>query len=137
MVFSSVRVIILLICVGFLTVQLNKVHGLTSVELAIRHSKNAPVTVSSHQRILTDSAMQGMKTEKKAASLKKRLDPYRSSKRRVRKESRNKPWAHLRVGVIDCYSMRKILCYRKKQIIALSHSKIFLLSDFQVGFFFP
>lgn len=87
MVFSSVRVIILLICVGFLAVQVNKVDGLTSVELAIRHSKNAPVTVSSHQRILTESAMQSMKTEKKAASLKKRLDPYRSSKRRVRKGS--------------------------------------------------
>lgn len=87
MVSSAHRVFILLICVGFLAVQQNKVYGLTSVDLAIRHSKKAPGTVSSHQRILGDENMQVRNKEKKSASLNKTFDPYQSSKRRVRRGS--------------------------------------------------
>ncbi|KDP41199.1 hypothetical protein JCGZ_15606 [Jatropha curcas] len=78
MVSSVHRVLILVICVGFLAVEQNiKVHGLTSTELAIRRSKITPGTVpSSTQRILSTDSNQN-----------KAFDPYRSSKRRVRKGS--------------------------------------------------
>ncbi|CAK7326083.1 unnamed protein product [Dovyalis caffra] len=86
MAFSAHRVLILLICIGFIAVQPDKVYGLSSVELVFRHNQKAQGTVPHSQRILKDVSMQGMNT-KKSAHANKTFDPSQSSKRRVRRGS--------------------------------------------------
>ncbi|KAM7252326.1 hypothetical protein ACFE04_024209 [Oxalis oulophora] len=71
MVFSSHRVLILLLCIGLLAVRLNKADGARNIDL-----------VQKNERILKDVAMKGMNAEKKSAPANKKFDPNESSKRR-------------------------------------------------------
>ncbi|KAL9389088.1 hypothetical protein Peur_017693 [Populus x canadensis] len=86
MVFCSRRVLILLICIGFIAVQPHKLYGLTSVEVILRHDRKAHGTLPYSQRSLKDVDMQGMDT-KKSAQANKTFDPSQTSKRRVRRGS--------------------------------------------------
>ncbi|KAJ6899895.1 hypothetical protein NC652_026138 [Populus alba x Populus x berolinensis] len=86
MVFCSRRVLILLICIGFIAVQPHKLYGLTSVEVILRHDRKAHGTLPHSQRSLKDVDMQGMDT-KTSAQANKRFDPSQTSKRRARRGS--------------------------------------------------
>ena len=86
MVFCAYRVLILLICIGFIAVQPDEVYGLTSVELVLRHNQKDQGTVPQNQRVLTDVDMQGMDI-KKSAHASKTFDRSQSSKRGVRRGS--------------------------------------------------
>uniref|UniRef100_A0A6N2LQE6 Uncharacterized protein n=1 Tax=Salix viminalis TaxID=40686 RepID=A0A6N2LQE6_SALVM len=86
MVFCAHRVLILLICIGFIAVQPDEVYGLTSVELVLRHNQKDQGTVPQNQRVLKDVDMQGMDI-KKSAHASKTFDRSQSSKRGVRRGS--------------------------------------------------
>ncbi|KAF9677065.1 hypothetical protein SADUNF_Sadunf08G0068800 [Salix dunnii] len=86
MVFCAYRVLILLICIGFIAVQPDEVYGLTSVELVLRHNQKDQGIVPQNQRVLTDVDMQGMDI-KKSAHASKTFDRSQSSKRGVRRGS--------------------------------------------------
>lgn len=86
MVFCAHRVLILLICIGFIAVQPDEVYGLTSVELVLRHNQKAQGTAPQSQRVLKDVDLQGMDT-KKSAHTSKTFDRSQSNKRGVRKGS--------------------------------------------------
>ncbi|KAK9277345.1 hypothetical protein L1049_006886 [Liquidambar formosana] len=86
MVFSASRVLILLICIGFI-VQPDKVSGLRSIELVLRNSKVDHVLMPKNQRILKAVVMDNLNTEKRSAPVNKEFDPNQSSKRKVRKGS--------------------------------------------------
>lgn len=83
MLLSTQRVFILVICIGLLVVQ--PVSGLRSIGLAIRWSKEDDRQVVTNQRLLKEVVKEEVNVEKKAATLNKKLDPYQSSKRRVRR----------------------------------------------------
>ncbi|KAF9674450.1 hypothetical protein SADUNF_Sadunf10G0128500 [Salix dunnii] len=86
MVFCSHRVLVLLICIGFIAVQPDKLYGLTSVEMILRHDQKAHGTLPHNQRSLKDVNLQGMGTTKPAQA-NMTFDPSQTSKRRVRKGS--------------------------------------------------
>nr|APR63768.1 hypothetical protein [Populus tomentosa] len=86
MVFCAHRVLILLICIGFIAVQPDEVYGLTSVELVLRHNQKAQGTAPQSQRVLKDVDMQGMDT-KKSAHASKTFDRSQSNKRNARRGS--------------------------------------------------
>lgn len=86
MVFGAQRAFILLICIGFLVVQPEKVSGLRRIDLAPKQGQERGA-LAQNQRILKAVAMEAMNTEKKSAHANKKLDPNDSSKRRVRKGS--------------------------------------------------
>ncbi|KAB5538536.1 hypothetical protein DKX38_016069 [Salix brachista] len=86
MVFCSHRVLVLLICIGFIAVQPDKLHGLTSVEMILRHDQKAHGTPPHNQRSLKDVNWQGMGT-KKSAQANMTLDASQTSKRRARRGS--------------------------------------------------
>jgi hypothetical protein len=87
MVFSAHRAFILLICIGFLAVQPDKVSGMRRIDLAPIQGQEVRGAMTQNRRILKDVAMEGMNTEKKSAHVNKKFDPNESSKRSVRKGS--------------------------------------------------
>ncbi|KAJ6312115.1 hypothetical protein OIU76_012062 [Salix suchowensis] len=86
MVSRSHRVLVLLICIGFIAVQPDKLHGLTSVEMILRHDQRAHGTPPHNQRSLKDVNWQGMGT-KKSAKANMTLDASQTSKRGARRGS--------------------------------------------------
>ncbi|XAR55999.1 hypothetical protein NMG60_11036270 [Bertholletia excelsa] len=86
MLFSTQRMFILLICIIFLSIQPAEVSSLRSIHLVLRHSKEDHGVVLRNLHMLKVEK-QTVNTEKKQAPAKKTSNPYRSSKRRVRKGS--------------------------------------------------
>ncbi|XVF43117.1 hypothetical protein PTKIN_Ptkin02bG0014800 [Pterospermum kingtungense] len=76
---SAQRVLIFLIFFGLLAVQPDRVHGLRSIDLVLRHHHQ--------QRVLMAVDVKGMSTEVKPAPVNSSFDPNQSSKRRVRRGS--------------------------------------------------
>ncbi|KAI4314159.1 hypothetical protein L6164_027094 [Bauhinia variegata] len=88
MVFSASRVLILLLlCIGFLSFQPDKAFGLRSFELALGQSQEENKTMLRNQRILKAVNMEVMSTKKDSAKANKKFDQNQSSKRRVRRGS--------------------------------------------------
>ena len=84
------RVLIILICIGFLSLQLDKVYGLTSADIALRDHKQGNNHILLHiRRLLKAVAVKGMSTQKKPTTPRndKPFDPNQSSKRKVRRGS--------------------------------------------------
>ncbi|CAK9136347.1 unnamed protein product [Ilex paraguariensis] len=86
MVCSTHRVFILLICIGILAIQLEKVSGLRSRDFVLRWSKEDHGRVLKNKRMLR-AVVQDLNTMKKQAPVNKTFDPNQSSKRRVRRGS--------------------------------------------------
>lgn len=72
---------------GLLTIQLHKVSGLRSIDLALRQNQHNQETLLRDRRILMASTTQAMNTQPKSAQTKNSFDPNQSSKRRVRRGS--------------------------------------------------
>ncbi|KAH7515943.1 hypothetical protein FEM48_Zijuj10G0081900 [Ziziphus jujuba var. spinosa] len=86
MVLTSHRVLILLICIGFLVVQPDKVSGLRSIGIAIRETKKYhDLLLSKNQRILKAVNMEEINTTKNSKTSDEKFDPNQSSKRKVRR----------------------------------------------------
>ncbi|XP_024933981.3 CLAVATA3/ESR (CLE)-related protein 45 [Ziziphus jujuba] len=86
MVLTSHRVLILLICIGFLVVQPDKVSGLRSIGIAIRETKkDHDLLLSKNQRILKAVNMEEINTTKNSKTSDEKFDPNQSSKRKVRR----------------------------------------------------
>ncbi|GMN41852.1 hypothetical protein TIFTF001_011080 [Ficus carica] len=86
--FSTHRVLILLICIGLLSVQPDKVSGLRSIDTALREHKQDNHILLQIRRFLKVVNMEGMSTEKRtSASRNDKVDPNQSSKRQVRRGS--------------------------------------------------
>ncbi|KAF3431462.1 hypothetical protein FNV43_RR26193 [Rhamnella rubrinervis] len=88
MVFATHRVVIVLICIGFLAVQPNEVSCLTSVGIALRDTKQEHgILPPQNQRMLKAVDMEEMNTMKKknSTALNDKFDPNQSSKRKVRR----------------------------------------------------
>lgn len=85
MFFISQKVFILVICIGFLSIQTDKVSGLTSLQIALKddHSLLLPHI----RRLLKVVKVDEMNAEKKPACLNTKFDLNKSSKRRVRRGS--------------------------------------------------
>ncbi|KAJ0038312.1 hypothetical protein Pint_22766 [Pistacia integerrima] len=77
MVFCAQRVLILLLCMGLLTVQPDQVYGLRRIDLLRQNN----------QRSLKATTMEEMNTQKNSTQIKSTFDPNQSSKRRVRRGS--------------------------------------------------
>ena len=95
MVFSTQRLFILLICIGFFTVEPAKGSSLRSIYIVLRWSKEDDGPALNYQRTLNAVEMQTVNTEKEHAPVNKTLDPNQSSKRRVRRGSdpiHNRSW---------------------------------------------
>ena len=87
MVSRAQRVLILLICIGFLAVEPDKVSGLRSIDLALRQSPEYHMLAAKNQRTLKAVVMENQSKEEKAAPVNKKFDLNQSSKRRVRRGS--------------------------------------------------
>ncbi|KAL6969598.1 hypothetical protein U1Q18_029308 [Sarracenia purpurea var. burkii] len=88
MVFIASRLCILLICIGFFTVQPTKGSSLRSIDLVLRWSKeDYGPELKYQQRTLMAAEIQTRNTEKKRVSVNKTLDPNKSSKRSIRRGS--------------------------------------------------
>lgn len=86
MVSTSYRVLILLICIGFLVVQPDKVSGSRSIRIAIRETKqDHDVLQPKNQRILKAVDMEEINTTKNSTISNEKFDPNQSSKRKVRR----------------------------------------------------
>lgn len=86
MVSSVHRTFILLLCIGYLAVQPDKVSGLKRMDLALRQGQEVRGLQAKNPRILKAVTYEGMNTQKKPPHAKK-FDPNESSKRRVRRGS--------------------------------------------------
>nr|DAD34879.1 TPA_asm: hypothetical protein HUJ06_005519 [Nelumbo nucifera] len=87
MVFCAYRMFVLVICIGFLVVQPQKVSGLSSIDLVLRWKKEEQALTPKNSRFLAAVEVEELNTKKKSVSPSSRLDPNRSSKRRVRRGS--------------------------------------------------
>ncbi|PSR85064.1 CLE45p like [Actinidia chinensis var. chinensis] len=87
MVFSTQRLFILLICIGFFTVQPAKSSSLRSIDIVLRWSKEDDGPALHYHRTLKAVEMQMVNTKKKHAPVNKTLDPNQSRKRSVRRGS--------------------------------------------------
>uniref|UniRef100_A0A2N9J093 Uncharacterized protein n=1 Tax=Fagus sylvatica TaxID=28930 RepID=A0A2N9J093_FAGSY len=88
MVFNAHRAFILLICIGILAIQLDKVTGLRSIDIALKQGQEDHGILSAqYRRILKAVTTEGMNTEKKSEHANKKFEPNESSKRTVRKGS--------------------------------------------------
>ncbi|XP_018817661.1 CLAVATA3/ESR (CLE)-related protein 45 [Juglans regia] len=87
MVYGAHRVFILLICIGFLAVQPDKVSGLRSIGLALKQGQEDCELMAQNHRVLKVVAMEQINTGKTTAHVNKKFDPNESSKRRVRRGS--------------------------------------------------
>ncbi|EXB20249.1 hypothetical protein L484_001442 [Morus notabilis] len=83
MVFSTHRVLILLICIGLLSVQPDKVSGLRNIDTALGEHKENNQILLQIRRFLKVVNMDGMNTKKRSSSQNDKFDPDRSSKRKV------------------------------------------------------
>lgn len=85
MVFQAHRgYFILLICIGFLAIQPNKISGLRSIDLALKQGHEDCGVVAMNPRVLKSLVMEaGRNTEKMSAHVNKKIYPNESSKRRV------------------------------------------------------
>lgn len=87
MVSRSQRVLILLIFIGFLAVEPDKVSALRSIDLVLRQSPEDHMLAAKNQRILKAVVTENLRKEEKAAPVNKKFDLNQSSKRRVRRGS--------------------------------------------------
>ena len=88
MVFNADRAFVLLICIGILAVQLDKVTGLRSIDLALKQGQEDHWISAQNRRILKVVATERMNTDqKKSAQVNKKFNPNEASKRKVRKGS--------------------------------------------------
>ncbi|KAJ0095458.1 hypothetical protein Patl1_15936 [Pistacia atlantica] len=76
MVFCAQRVLILLLCMGLLTVQPDQVYGLRRIDL-----------LRQNQHSQGPTTMEEMNTQKNSTQINSTFDPNQSSKRRVRRGS--------------------------------------------------
>lgn len=67
MVFSAPRVLVFLICIGFLAVEPDKVSGLRSIDLVLRQSQEDHMLAPKNQRILKAVVVEDLNREEKAA----------------------------------------------------------------------
>ncbi|XP_041016231.1 CLAVATA3/ESR (CLE)-related protein 45 [Juglans microcarpa x Juglans regia] len=88
MVFRAHRGFILLICIGFLAIQPEKISGLRSIDLALKQGHEDCGIMARNPRVLKSLALEGRNTEKISAHVNKKLfDANESSKRSVRRGS--------------------------------------------------
>ncbi|KAF6171848.1 hypothetical protein GIB67_007369 [Kingdonia uniflora] len=89
MAFSSYKVIILLVCMGFLVLQPEKVSGLRSIDFVLRWGKEDYGLVQKKARVLTDVVSEDLNTRIQWAPSPSpsTFDPNQSNKRRVRRGS--------------------------------------------------
>ncbi|XAR65191.1 hypothetical protein NMG60_11009213 [Bertholletia excelsa] len=87
MFFTSRKLLILVMCIGFLAIQPARVSGLRSIDLVLRWSieDHGPVLKNQHGRGLKAVETETKSTEKKPATANQPLDPYKPSKRRFRR----------------------------------------------------
>lgn len=85
MEFTTHRVVILLICIGFLALQTNRVSCLRSIGITLRETTQVDDKVPLNQRMLKAVNMEevNMKKMKNSTSLNDKFDPNQSSKRKV------------------------------------------------------
>ncbi|CAL0308113.1 unnamed protein product [Lupinus luteus] len=79
------RIIILLLFVGFLSFQQERVLGITSLEIVLR--QNDRIMLQKNQHFLSASGRELLTTKKNSENANKGFDPNQSSKRRVRRGS--------------------------------------------------
>ncbi|CAL5362217.1 hypothetical protein ACSBR2_041935 [Camellia fascicularis] len=85
--FPTCRVVIFLVCIGFLSIQPERVSGLRSIDLALRWDKGLPLFLRS-ARVLKDVGVEVMQIPPSLAPAPSKVfDPNQSSKRRVRRGS--------------------------------------------------
>lgn len=83
----SSKLVILLVCIGFLSIQQEKVSGLRSIDLALRWGKEQLV-LQRNSRILKGVAVMDLHTQLNIAPAPSlEFDPNQSNKRRVRRGS--------------------------------------------------
>lgn len=87
MVFHPSRIIIILLFVGFLSVQQEKVLGMTSLEIALRQSQKDHRIMLQNEHTGKATGKELLNTKKNSANVNKEFDPNQSSKRRVRRGS--------------------------------------------------
>ncbi|PON67054.1 CLAVATA3/ESR (CLE)-related protein [Trema orientale] len=88
MVFATQRVLILLICIGLLSFQPDKVSGLRSIDIAVREQKEESHLFLQIRRFLkVVKEEEKLNSETKSASQNNKFDPNQSSKRKVRRGS--------------------------------------------------
>ncbi|KAG2702369.1 hypothetical protein I3760_06G085800 [Carya illinoinensis] len=87
MVFRAHRGLILLICIGFLAIQPDKISGLRSIDLALKQGHEDCGIMARNPRVLESLAMEERNTEKMSAHANKKFDANESSKRRVQRGS--------------------------------------------------
>nr|DAD31259.1 TPA_asm: hypothetical protein HUJ06_010110 [Nelumbo nucifera] len=87
MVFGAYRILILLICIGFLVVQPEKVSGLRSIDHVLRWEKEEKALKLKSSRVLKAVVVEELNSNNKSSSASPKIDPNMSSKRRVRRGS--------------------------------------------------
>lgn len=87
MVISAHRTLVIVFCVGLLALHPNDVSCVSSMELALRWSREGRSLLQKNQRILKAVVMKEPSTEMRAAPVNKETDPFQSSKRKVGKGS--------------------------------------------------
>ncbi|KAE9615512.1 hypothetical protein Lal_00018408 [Lupinus albus] len=88
MVLHPSRIIILLFFVGFISVQQERVLGITSLEIVLRQSQQYHrIMLQKNQHFLSAEGRELLNTKKNSANANKGFDPNKSSKRRVRRGS--------------------------------------------------
>ncbi|PIA62686.1 hypothetical protein AQUCO_00200599v1 [Aquilegia coerulea] len=86
MVFCSSRVLILLVCIGFLVAQPYRVSGLRSIDMVLRWDREQGVQ-SKTSRVLSDVTSEDVQNKYELAPAPSMFNAYESSKRRVRRGS--------------------------------------------------
>lgn len=86
MAFSSQRVLILLLCTGFLKVQPGQGYGLRTIDL-LRQKQHGQGMVPQNRRIFKATTMMEMNAKNSSTQINRTYDPNPSSKRRVQRGS--------------------------------------------------
>ncbi|KAF5180319.1 CLAVATA3/ESR (CLE)-related protein [Thalictrum thalictroides] len=89
MVFCSSRVLILLVCIGFLVAQPYRVSGMRSIDMVLRWDKEQGTEskTSRVSRVLSDVNSEDVQSKNELAPAPSMFNAYESSKRRVRRGS--------------------------------------------------
>ena len=88
MVFATQRVLILLICIGLLSFQPDKVSGLRSIDIALRKQKeDNHIFLQSRRTLKVVKTEEKLNPETKSTGQNNKLDPNQSTKRQVRRGS--------------------------------------------------